>query len=148
MELLTDKQALSGRRGEPGEVPQDAVHISVEPSAHNAIARPTAASGRGSNSTTGSSNGGDCDWPFYSLWSRPRATGTVTELPDPSSLLVRPADTGIGERIDLENDKQVRHETQHGELWTRGVDPADVDILKGTLGQAVVLGRGALGLCT
>jgi hypothetical protein len=85
---------------------------------------------------------------FYSLWTGSRAARSAGETPDCRSLPVPPAhaDTGLVKWCQPENGKQVRHEHEHGDLWTRGVDPADVDILKGTLGQPVVLGQGAYGI--
>jgi hypothetical protein len=40
-------------------------------------------------------------------------------------------------------DGIARAEPGREELWTRGVDPADVEIMRDTRGRPVVLGRGA-----
>ncbi len=42
-----------------------------------------------------------------------------------------------------EEDNTEREGRQHEELWTRGVDPSDVEVMRDTSDQPVVLGRGA-----
>jgi hypothetical protein len=70
------------------------------------------------------SQGDSASSTFHSLWSRSWARQAV------------------GEKKTRKSDK-TEDDPHHEELWTRGVDPADVDILKDPRGRPVVLGRGA-----
>jgi hypothetical protein len=55
------------------------------------------------------------------------------------------ASTAIAEGTEQDTDKDdgVKETRHHEDLWTCGVNPADVEIMRDRCGQAVVLGRGA-----
>jgi hypothetical protein len=75
---------------------------------------------------------------FYSIFTSKKPGATPSALPTPFA----GGGTGTPEIVPAALNR-VGEQPDHEDLWTRGVDPADVEILKDANGKAVVLGRGS-----
>jgi hypothetical protein len=129
LELLEESLTLSHARGDTPGSPQDAVLVVVGTGADSAREPHNATylspDHDADLSVSRHSEKTDSARTFHSQFTRSRAG------------------TKVGEAQGV---SKVGEEPHHEELWTRGVNPADVHILRDTRGQPVVLGRGAYAI--
>jgi hypothetical protein len=143
-ELSREDQTPSDAARDAGVLPREPVVVVVDTSTsagEHTSGDTGAATYGGSSQSSGQSHGqssGQSSGPtgrtdsartMYSVWTRSRFN--------------RKADRRTASEIPESEVGSSGADQNREELWTRGVDPADVEILRDTLGQPVVLGRGA-----
>jgi hypothetical protein len=129
LELLTESLTLSHAPGDRASSPQDAGLVLAEQGADSArdphCATDLSPDHDADLSVSRHSDKTDSARTFHSLLTQSRAGAQV----------------GWAQGVN-----KVGEGPHHEELWTRGVNPADVDILRDTRGQPFVLGRGAYAI--
>jgi hypothetical protein len=151
LDLINDRQALSGARGdgvEGEEATPEVVLVFVGPGAQGSgppigFDPANAASwGHEGVPLTPEHNGGKTDSArtLHSTFTGSAANKNAAQSPAQALPGAGPTD---GDGVPQGKEKKDGDEPHHEELWTRGVNPADVEILRDTRGQPVLLGRGA-----
>jgi hypothetical protein len=143
LDLMRDNQTLSQARRDVEASDPEVINVVVdrntEGSAHpSGTANHSSAPHQGEVSSQADGAKAERPRSWHTMWSRSWGRKKAEE---PPKLGVEEME--LRELGEPKKDGKGRDEPQHEALWTRGVDPADVEILRDPRDQPLVLGRGA-----